>query len=309
MENKYVEDIMKDITIKSSDGKNIHGYTWYVDSPKAVVVIVHGMAEHSARYDRFAKELNSHGMAAMSIDLRGHGKTAEIQGYFAKKDGWKMVIEDIRLLVEKAKSEHPNLPVLMFGHSMGSIFARASMMDFGAKFDACVLSGVTISKKGLRDVAPFMAKLFSLFGAKKPSKTLDSMTFGQFNNAFQPNRSTFDWLSRDEAEVDKYIEDEMCGFVCTPSLFHDVSKTLLYTLDNKNVEKIPKSKKIFIVSGAKDPCGSDGIDAKYLYDSYKGAGLDVEYKVYENARHELLNETNREDITRDIINFLEISIE
>lgn len=299
---------MKEITIKSLDNINIHGYKWHVDSPKAVVVIVHGMAEHSARYDRFAKNLNAQGFAAMAIDLRGHGKTADINGYFAKKDGWKLVLQDIKLLAETAKAEYPSVPVILFGHSMGSIFARAALVDFGDMFDACVLSGVSISKKGLRDVAPFMAKLFSLFGANKPSKMLDSMTFGAFNNAFKPNRCGFDWLSRDEAEVDKYIEDDMCGFVCTSSLFYDLSKTLLYTLKKENVSMIPKGKKIFIVSGEKDPCGSDGYDAKYLYDSYSGLGLDVEYKVYDDARHELLNETNREDVSRDIINYLERAI-
>lgn len=298
---------MKDITIKGREDKNVHGYMWHVDSPKAVVAIIHGMAEHSARYDRFAKALNEHNMAALSIDLRGHGKTAEIQGYFSKKDGWKLVLDDIRLLIKRAKSEYNDVPVILLGHSMGSIFARAAMIDFGDEFDACVLSGVTINKKGLRDIAPFMTKVFGLFGASKPSKALDSMSFGSFNSAFKPNRCDFDWLSRDEAEVDKYVNDDMCGFVCTPSLFHDVSKTILYTI--KNVDKIPKNKKIFIVSGAKDPCGSDGIDAKFLYDSYKGAGLDVKYKIYDDARHELLNETNREDITRDIINYLERSIE
>ncbi|MCK5129397.1 MAG: alpha/beta hydrolase [Clostridiales bacterium] len=302
---------MYDITITSSDTHELNGHIWEIKDPKAVVVIVHGMAEHCTRYDRFAKVLNSNGYAAIAIDLRGHGRTAKgnINGYFAKKNGWKIVLNDIKLLIQKAKQEFPNVPVVLFGHSMGSIFARASMMNYGNEFDACILSGVTISKKGLRDIAPTMTTIFSIFGENKPSKMLDSMSFGAFNNAFKPSRTDFDWLSRDEEEVDKYVTDEMCGFVCTPSLFKDVAKTILYSLKKKNIQKIPKDMNIYIISGENDPCGSDGYDAQYLCNIYKQEDLNVECKIYEEARHELLNEKNRDEVTNDILSYLEKIIE
>ena len=294
----------------AKDGVKLYGYRWDVSKPEAVVIIVHGMAEHSARYDRFAKALNGAGYAAMTLDLRGHGRSAQsgTKGYFAKKDGWKKVLEDIKTVVDTAGETYPGVPLVLFGHSMGSIFSRVYMSEHGGDIDACILSGVTINKKGLRDVAPAITRLVSFFNPIKPSKLLDSMSFGAFNKPFEPARTKFDWLSRDNAEVDKYVEDEMCGFVCTAPLFNDVSKAILYTIKTENVKKIPKQLKIFIISGEKDPVGSDGYDAKYLYESYTKEGLDAEYKIYANARHELLNETNRDEVMGDILKFLEKAI-
>ena len=298
------------IGFTAKDGTKLYGYRWDAKAPKAAVVIVHGMAEHCVRYDRFATALNEVGYSAMALDLRGHGMSAQsgIKGYFAKKDGWKVVLGDIKGFVDFAKEAYPGIPIVMFGHSMGSIFARVYISEHGQDISACILSGVTINKKGLRDVAPFITKLVSVFNPKKPSKMLDSMSFGAFNKPFEPARTKFDWLSRDEAEVDKYVEDEMCGFVCTAPLFGDVSRAILFTLKEENVNKIPKDLKVFIVSGEKDPVGSNGYDAKYLYDSYTKSGLDAEYKIYKDARHELLNETNREEVMADILSFLESAI-
>lgn len=207
-------DSLKEITICTKDESLLYGYTWDVKKPKAIIVIIHGMAEYSARYDRFAKILKENNYAAISIDLRGHGKTAKgnIKGFFAKKDGWHIILDDIKLLINKAKMSYPNIPVVLFGHSMGSIFARAAMIDYGKDFDACILMGVTVNKKGLRDIAPMLSKFLSLFGNKKPSNVLDFLTFGAYNNPFKPNRTKFDWISRDEVEVDKYISDDLCGF-------------------------------------------------------------------------------------------------
>lgn len=298
---------MQPIEFLAQDGTKLYGYRWDTEKPKAVMIIVHGMAEHSTRYNRFATALNGAGYAAMALDLRGHGRAAQsgIKGYFAKNDGWKKVLGDIKKVADMAKEAYPDVPLVLFGHSMGSIFSRVYMSEHGEDIDACILSGVTINKKGLRDVAPAITKLVSFFNPKKPSKLLDSMSFGAFNKPFEPARTKFDWLSRDNAEVDKYVADEMCGFVCTAPLFNDVSKAILYTLKAENVKRIPKSLKIFIVSGEKDPVGSDGYDAKYLYESYTKEGLTAEYKVYENARHELLNETNRAEVMGDILGFLE----
>lgn len=300
-----------DFSLTAADGAKLACYEWPCENPRAAVVIVHGMAEHAARYGRFAEALNGAGLAVLSMDLRGHGATATggIKGWFAKKGGWLAVVEDIRQLSLKAQQTCAGRPLILFGHSMGSIFARAALFTYGDMYRAAVLSGVTVDQPGRRNIAPFIAGAVSLLqGADKPSKLLDNLTFGSYNKQFLPNRTGFDWLSRDAAEVDKYVGDENCGFVCTGSMFVDISRVLLETLKEKNVAKMPKGAPLFIVSGAEDPVGMNGRAAAYLAERYKTAGLDATAKVYEKARHELLNETNRDEVTADIINFINLHL-
>ena len=229
-------------------------------------------------------------------------------GYFADKDGDKLVTADIKSMIDRAKTEYPGVPVILFAHSMGSTFGKAAMIKYGTEFDACILSGDTLNKEGLREIAPVFTSVLSLFGKKKPSKTLSSMTFGMYNSSFEPARTKFDWLSRDAGEVDKYIADELCGFDGTPSLYHDVAKTILFTLNQKNIEKIPKDMRYLSYPAPKTLAACDGKDIKLLYDKFKKAGLDAQYKLYEDARHELLNETNREEVMSDILRFVESAV-
>lgn len=292
---------MKDFILENH-GTKLTCYEWSVANPKKVVLIIHGLAEHAVRYDDFAKHLNINDLSVYSMDLRGHGRsTDDGLGIFYKKNGWEKVVEDISKLYAHAAKENPELPIVLFGHSMGSIFSRATLQKTNDKYEKCVLSGVTISKPGLRDVAPVIT---SLFPSNKPAKILDNMTFGDFNKAFIPNRTKFDWLSRDQAQVDKYIEDEKCGFVASGSMFKDVAKVLLYTLNDSNIKNMPKETPIFIISGDKDPAGSFGYDAKYLADSYTDAGLIVRYKLYEDARHEIINEINNQEVYTDVSDFI-----
>lgn len=283
----------------TNKGAELTCYEWTVKNPKKQMIIIHGLAEHAQRYDNFAEYLNKNGINVFSMDLRGHGQsTPEGLGVFSKTGGWKVVIDDISMLYSYAKDLYPELKIVLFGHSMGSIFARAVLQRSDDIYEKCILSGVTVNKPVLRDVAPFLA---SLFPKNKPAKMLDDLTFGDYSKAFMPNRTKFDWLSRDEKQVDKYVEDDKCGFVASGSMFSDVASMLLYTLKGKNINSMPKHTPIFIISGQNDPCGSFGYDAKYLNDSYKKAGLDVKYKVYEDARHELLNEVNNKDVYDDVV--------
>ncbi len=293
---------MKEFKLQNQ-GTTLACYEWSVDNPKKQLIIIHGLAEHAVRYDNFAKYLNKEGINVYSMDLRGHGQSIEDGlGIFHKKNGWHVVIDDIAKLNEYVKSQHPQLEIILFGHSMGSIFARAFLQMSEKIHEKCILSGVTVSKPGLRDIAPFMA---SLFPGDKPAKLLNDLTFGDFNKAFIPSRTDFDWLSRDEVQVDKYVNDEKCGYIPTGSMFKDVASVLLYTLKDKNINEMPKETPIFIISGEKDPAGSFGCDAKYLTESYTNAGLTVNYKIYEDARHELINEINNKDVYKDILDFIE----
>lgn len=296
-----------DFTLTAADGTRLNCYEWPCEDARAVAVIFHGMAEHAARYGRFAGALNGARIAALSMDIRGHGATAEgsVKGWFAEKRGWQTVLEDLRQLCLRARERYPGIPLVLFGHSLGSVFARAALFTYGDMFRAAVLSGVTVDMPGRRLLAPAMAGTVSaLRGGKTPSKFLDSQAFGLFNKQFQPSRTAFDWLSRDEAEVDKYVADDNCGFVCTGSMYTDVSNVLLATLKRSNIAKMPKAAPIFIVSGGEDPCGMNGRTAAWLEAKYRAAGLNVKARVYENARHELLNETNRDEVTSDILAFI-----
>jgi alpha-beta hydrolase superfamily lysophospholipase len=296
-----------DFTLVAPDKTRLSCYEWPCENARAAVVIVHGMAEHAARYGRFAQALNDTGIAVTAMDLRGHGVTAagEIKGWFSKKQGWQAVLADIRQLTDWTKEKYEGRPLILFGHSMGSIFARAALFTFGELYHMAILSGVTVDIPGRRDIAPFIAKLASLLqGAGKPSPLLDNLTFGAYNKRFKPPRTRFDWLSRDTKEVDKYVLDENCGFICTGSMFVDVSRVLLETLKKNNVEKMPKDVPIFMISGDEDPVGGYGMAVAYLENQYKAAGLDVSKKLYMEARHELLNETNRDEVTQDILDYI-----
>ena len=219
------------------------------------------------------------------------------------------MLSDIRLLTEWTAQKYPGLPLIVFGHSMGSIFAQAALQAFGSLYACAILSGVTVDKPGRREIAPALAGAIGLLqGAQRPSKLLDSMAFRSNNKPFAPNRTAFDWLSRDNAEVDLYVADECCGFICTPKLYCDVASTLLETLNPRKVRTLPKGFPVLILSGSCDPVGNNGQAARVLEQSYRAAGLDVRMMIYEGARHELLNELNRDEVTEDILGFLDAHI-
>ncbi len=300
----------REFTLTAADSTHLSCYEWPVENARATVVMLHGLAEHAARYGRFAAALNEAGFSALSMDLRGHGQSANgRQGWFAAKDGWLVVLEDIRRLAAWARDNEPGKPLVLFGHSLGSVFAQAALQRFGGLFQAAVLSGVSVDVPLRRNIAPLIARVMgALRGMGNPSPVLDGLTFGAYNKQFEPARTKFDWLSRDTGEVDKYVADPACGFVCTGSLFVDVSRLLLDILKPARVAGMPKDVPMLIISGAKDPVGLGGQTAAFLEKRYRTAGLDVAAKVYPEARHELLNEMNREEVTGDIIMFIEKSV-
>ena len=291
--------------ILASDGVEIRHRHWCAENPKAILLIIHGMAEHIDRYASFARELNAAGISAVGLELRGHGNGAVRLGWFAQKNGWQAVLDDCFALLNHIREENPSLPLMIYGHSMGTIFARAIIMDIRAerlRISACVLTGVTVDLPVRRHFAPALTKAIGAFtGINKPSAFLAKMTFGAFNNAFKPNSTEYDWLSRDAEQVQRYIDDPLCGFDCTPSLMCDVSTALLHTLKKQNERLILCP--VMIAVGESDPVG--GTKAAYFLEKrWRAIGKDVEVKVYPGARHELLNETNRSDISADIIGYI-----
>ncbi len=291
-----------------SDGVSLAIYKWLPKTEiRAVIHIVHGMAEHALRYSEFAEEAAEKCFAVYASDNRGHGKTAEngIRGFLAEKDGFFRVVEDQKEINSEIKKNHPNIPVVILGHSFGSFITQRYIEKYSDSISACILSGSSGPKLGL-GVGLRLTNLITLVtGRKKLSMILTSLSFGAFNEGVENPKTPFDWLSRDENEVQKYIDDELCGFVCTAGFFQDMLQGLKITHRRAEMAKISRKLPILIASGDKDPVSNYGKSVKDLYRIYKENGIEtVELKLYEGARHEILNEINKEEVKSDIFNFL-----
>ncbi len=280
-------------------------------SIKGVVQISHGMAEYSNRYAPFALELCKAGYAVFISDHVGHGSSVtdkEMLGYFGD-NGDNAFIEDLKALTDIAKSEYPNLPFFMLGHGMGSLIARKYTGKYAYILDGVVYSG-TSGENPMLGVGLYLAKtLAKQNGPMYRSEILNTMAFGAYNKK-TPKRTECDWVSRDEKQVDKFIEDDLCGYMYTVSGMRDLFKTLKAVSSRRWYNTIPLSMPIFLVSGSMDPVGDYGKGVKEVYKSLKKTGHKyVTMKLYEEARHEILNETNRKEVYGDIVEWLDAIVE
>lgn len=276
-----------------------------ISNVKAIFQISHGMAEHSKRYDRFAKKLCERGYAVFVNDHIGHGKSVKddsMLGYFGKKDGWANLVKDQRKLTELARKECPGVPIVMFGHSMGSFICRAYTGKYH-DVDAAVYCGTGGPNPAAgigKAVASTVAKLK---GEKYRSSLIDKMAFGSYNKNFQ-GKTDFDWLSGDEDEVELYLEDKYCGFLFTASGYHDLFSILSFVSTDEWAKSVPDELPILLVSGDSDPVGDYGKGVKKVYNMLTQSGhTNVELKLYPGARHEILNEINRNEVMEDIMDF------
>ena len=302
----------EELSFIDSENVTIHYYKWSDDNilnPKAIVQISHGMAEVAKRYERFAEALTSMGYVVYANDHRGHGKTAGIienLGYLGDHDGFLWLVKDMHELSVIAKNENIGLPLFLFGHSMGSFLCQRYIQLYGKEINGVILSG-TNGKQGLKlDLGLLIAKFeISINGRKVKSETLNKMSFGSYNKSFKPARTEFDWLSRDTSEVDKYIKNDFCGVIFTTGSFQDFFIGLKEIEKASNISKIPKELPIYLFSGSKDPVGVYTKGVMKLINTYENMGIkDIEYKFYEEGRHEMLNEINSDEVTGDIINWL-----
>ena len=297
------------------DGTAVHVYRWEPDGDaRGVVQIVHGLAEHAARYERVAGALTDAGWAVYADDHRGHGQTAsgpDELGLFAEERGWAKVVDDLHRLTDKIRQDHPDVPVVLFGHSMGSFLTQQHLFTFPGAVDAAVLSGSNGPVGLLGEVGAVVARIERLRQGKRGrSKLLKSMSFGAYNKPFEPARTEFDWLSRDPDEVDAYVADPLCGFDATNQLWIDLLSGLRVVSSQTQLSRIPPDLPIYIFSGDKDPVGEQGDGVRRLLETLEEAGLrDLTFKLYPDARHEMLNETNRDEVTRDLLEWLEAATE
>ncbi len=302
---------MTTTTISRPGGVELHTCIWEpAGTPKAIVQIAHGMAEHSGRYARFAQALTGAGYVVYASDHRGHGQTSPPgaeHGYFADEDGFGSVVADLHAVTERARADYPGLPVFLFGHSMGSFLARAYAAQYGAELAGLLLSGTGGDPGALGKVGLRLARAQGRArGRRHTSGLMDRLTFGQYNKDFAPARTKFDWLSRDPAEVDAYVADPMCGNVFTAGFFDDLLTGLAQVNDPKTTAAVPKELPIHLLSGSMDPVGAKTVGVEQVARAYRDAGVrSVTTQYYLGARHELLNETNRDEVTADVIAWLD----
>ena len=300
----------KDFSFASATGQgDIRVRVWQPeDKPRAVLQITHGMAEHIDRYDDFAQYLAHNGVLVAGQDIAGHGKSIApeggIPGYFGEGDGWSANIADMRTLYNTIKAEYPDAPYILMGHSMGSFLARTYASRHGEDMDAFIFSG-TAGKNPAVPIAKLIAKSeIKKHGGTTPSETLNGLSFGAYNNAFKPNRTGFDWLSRDAENVDKYVADPLCGFVFTAKAFSDLFNGLTEIQQSDWASKVP-DRPILLISGTDDPVGGKNASGvRQVADKLIRTGHTVELNLYEQARHELLNETIKEQVYADLLDFI-----
>jgi alpha-beta hydrolase superfamily lysophospholipase len=295
-------------TLDTPYGVRLSVYRWLPETPpKALVQIAHGWAEHSARYARLAEALCREGYGVYADDHRGHGRTArsaEDLGFFADRDGWNHCVDDLWRLHQHIAVEHPGLPKIAMGHSLGSFMMQQFISEHGDAVAGVVLSATNGRPPAIALLAKLLARFERLrVGRRGKSKLLHGLFFGALNKSFEPARTAFDWLSRDEAEVDRYVADPWCGFPSQVQTYIDVLDGWAAIGQPARQARIPKTLPIYIFRGSRDPVGSN---IRQLLAAYRAAGLEqVTYKEYPDARHETLNETNRDEVTRDLIAWLD----
>ncbi|MCZ8524107.1 MULTISPECIES: alpha/beta hydrolase [Paenibacillus] len=298
-------------TYRDQGGEDIHTYVWLPDQEaeiRGIVQIAHGMAETALRYKRFAHALTEAGYAVYANDHRGHGRTAgnpQRLGIVGR-DGFRLMCGGMAQLTDLIRERHPHLPVYLFGHSMGSFLTQRYMYTYPDKADGIILSGSNGPQGRALQLGIWLAKqVVSRKGEGHRSMLLLHLTLGGYNRAFRPNRTLFDWLSRDEQEVDKYAADPDCGAVFSAQFWEEFFRCLAEIHRKENMERIPKSLPVLLFSGDRDPVGMMGKGVRRLAALYAGLGMKrVTLKLYPGGRHEMLNEINRDEVTRDVLDWL-----
>ncbi|WP_130870347.1 alpha/beta hydrolase [Intestinimonas massiliensis (ex Afouda et al. 2020)] len=300
-------------TFSSSDGiHDVSAVRWLPEgTPRGVVQLVHGISEYMGRYDPFARYLTQHGFAVVGHDHLGHGRTARDSteyGWFADKDGWKYILEDTRTLRELAGQDWSGLPYFLMGHSMGSFVVRGYLMFWPGTVDGAILSGTGQESAPTVAAGRVLSSLFTrISGPRAHSRLLNTLSMGAYNKQFRPNRTGADWISRDTAVVDAYCADPLCRFLPTVSMFHDMMVGLQLLAKRENLQKMDRDTPVYFFSGDKDPVGASGKGVRKVAGWFREAGVkDVTVKLYPEGRHEMLNETNRDQVFQDVLDWLEV---
>lgn len=325
--------------VNAVDGVPVATYTWLPEGgrPRAFVQIAHGAGEHALRYDRFARHLMEHGYGVIASDHRGHGATAQATGGYgvtgspsdgpsegrsdsaadagesgasgepaSSFDSWRAIVDDLKAIGDQVRTLHPGAPLFLLGHSMGSHLARDYAQEYPDGLAGLILSGTfrSLPGVGIDESIARLEREIAEDGREALSSYLPEL-FAAFNDAY-PYRTGFEWLSRDEAEVDAYVADERCGFPFSAGLCLDWVRAVRKMNDPRNMARIPADLPVHIAVGTEDPCNQGMTLVHELVEDFRYLGLDdLTWRGYEGARHEILNETNRDDVQEDLRSWLD----
>ncbi|MFG2222993.1 alpha/beta fold hydrolase [Streptomyces sp. NPDC048644] len=295
---------------RAPDGARIATYTWLPESghPRALVQIAHGAAEHARRYDRFARFLTAHGYGVLASDHRGHGATAPSTGGrgVVGDDAWRAIVGDLKRIGDHTAAAHPGIPLVLLGHSLGSMLARDYAQEYGADLAGLILSGTFRTLPGL-EIDSALAELDAEIAEHGRAALSDFIprAFSSFNDAFT-HRTGYEWLSRDRNEVDRYAADEDCGFPFCTGLVIDWVRAVRKINDPADLARIPRGLPVHIAVGADDPCNQGLTLVGELLEDFRYLGTrDLTWRAYPGARHEILNETNRDEVHADLLAWLD----
>ncbi len=291
--------------LKAEDGRNIDVRCWLpAGEPTYAMVLSHGMGEHIDRYEHFARFLNDHGVVVFGANHRGHGSNALLHGHFADTGGWRKVIDDLHSVVSFAKKQ-TGLPLILTGHSMGSFVARQYAAEFGSQLTGLIICGSNHQNPMLFKLGNLVARMQSAIqGKRHPSELLDWLSFRQFDRQIKNDGNNNGWLCRDSVEVQKFIDDPLCGFLCTAQFWADLTGALIHVNSLSTARQMPSDLPVYLVAGDQDPAGRMGEGMRSLQQFLCAAGSSqVELKLYEGARHELFHELNRDEFQNDLLHW------
>ena len=299
---------MDKISVTTGNKNTFYVSHYSIDTkPRAIVQILHGMAEHQRRYHDFINYLNHQGITVFIHDHLGHGNRVtekNIKGFFAEQDGWNAVVNDAKSVSEIIKNLYPDVPLTLLGHSMGSYIGLALIESFNF-YDLCILSGSSKPSKILLLLQKILLNSeVKKNGLKGYSKKIDKLIFGGFNKQIKGARTPHDWLSHDQNSVQDYLDDPLCGFMVTNSLWLDLAIGMESIYATKAIQAISNELPILLLAGANDPVGNNGKGPSQIYKLLHKLEKNVELKLFEDMRHEALNELNNSKVYDHIYTYI-----
>ena len=302
----------KEFCYPSRDGvTQIHAVEWIPEGEvKGVLQICHGMVEYINRYHEFAEYMCERGYYVTGHDHLGHGQSIrneEDYGYFEEKKGNQFVIGDIQKLREMTTEKYPDVPYYMLGHSMGSFLLRQYLTMYGKGLSGAIIMGTGYQRSAVLNMGQLVCRVIAAFkGWRYRSRFVDKLSFGSYNKRFEPGETSKDWITSDKDHRQKYVNDPLCSFMFTLGGYYQMFEGMKVLTRKESMERIPKDLPVLFVAGADDPVGAFGKGVEKVYKKYKTAGMQqVSMHLYEGDRHEILNETDREQVYEDLYQWIE----